>query len=141
MPSVFSKIIQGELPAEKVYETASELAFLDINPKSDGHTLVVPKLEVADFDALPPAELQSLISTVQLVTRGVTRAMGTPHYNLFLNNGAPAGQVIFHVHFHIVPRHQRGGRSGLPGGYGAGRIEEVGEKIRAAIGELQSGRA
>ncbi len=141
MPSIFSKIIRGELPAEKVYETASELAFLDINPKSEGHTLVVPKLEVADFGALPLPELASLIGAVQLVTRGVTRAMGTPHYNLFLNNGAPAGQVIFHVHFHIVPRHQGGGRPGLPGGYEAGRIEDVGEKIRAAIGELQSGQA
>ncbi|MCZ6730025.1 MAG: HIT domain-containing protein, partial [SAR324 cluster bacterium] len=84
MSTLFTRIIRGDLPSEKVYETGSELAFLDINPKSEGHTLVVPKLEVAGFDALPTADLQSLIATVQLVTRGIIKAMGTPHYNIFL---------------------------------------------------------
>ncbi len=138
MSSLFTRIIRGELPAEKVYETGSELAFLDINPKSEGHTLVVPKLEVADFDTLPTADLQSLIATVQLVTRGITKAMGTPHYNIFLNNGAPAGQVIFHVHFHIIPRYQGGARALGRGSTAEGRLAEVGAEIRQTLQSLAS---
>ncbi len=136
MASIFTKIIRQELPAERVLETENELAFLDINPKSAGHTLVVPKLEVADFAQLPGPQLQSLIGTVQFVVRAVTRAMETPHYNVALNNGAPAGQVIFHVHFHVIPRYADGGR-GLAGRqYPEGKLLEVGEKIRRAVREL-----
>ncbi|MCZ6558773.1 MAG: HIT family protein [SAR324 cluster bacterium] len=138
MSTLFTRIIRGDLPSEKVYETGSELAFLDINPKSEGHTLVVPKLEVAGFDALPTADLQSLIATVQLVTRGIIKAMGTPHYNIFLNNGAPAGQVIFHVHFHIVPRYQGGARSFRRASTTEGRLAEVGAEIRKTLQSLAS---
>ncbi len=134
MSSLFTKIIRGELPSEKVYETDSELAFLDINPKAEGHTLVIPKLEVASFEELPQAEMHSLISAVQVVTRGIVRAMATPHYNLLLNNGAPAGQVIFHVHFHIIPRFESAGHGRPSGGYAEGRMAEVGAMIRDAIG-------
>ena len=138
MTSLFSKIIRGELPAEKVYETESELAFLDINPKAEGHTLVVPKLEMAAFEDLPPADLQALATTVQWVAKGIMRAMGTPHYNLMLNNGAPAGQLIFHVHFHIIPRFAGGARSSSPGRGTDANLTQVGEKIRKALAELRS---
>lgn len=136
MSSLFAEIIHGEIPSEKVYETESELAFLDINPKAEGHTLVIPKLEVASFEELPQAELHSLISAVQVVTRGIVRAMHTPHYNLLLNNGAPAGQVIFHVHFHIIPRFEGAGRGWASGSYEEGRMAEVGAMIRGAISAL-----
>lgn len=136
MPSIFTRIIRGEMPAEKVYETDTELAFLDINPKSEGHTLVVPKLEVANFEALPLPALHGLATTVQRVAQGVTRAMGTPHYNLFLNNGAPAGQVVFHVHFHIIPRYQGGPPTRARGAYAPGEMESVGAAIREAIQRL-----
>lgn len=139
MPSLFSKIIRGEIPAEVVYETESELAFLDINPKAEGHTLVIPKLEVAGFHALPTQDMQSLIATVQVVARGIMRAMDTPHYNLMLNNGAPAGQVIFHVHFHIIPRIEGAGRGWVSGRYPQGRMAEVGAEIREAIKVLNAG--
>ncbi len=136
MASIFSKIIGGELPAERVCETENELAFLDIHPKSAGHTLVVPKLEVADFHQLPAPQMQSLMDTVKFVTRAVTHAMKTPHYNLSLNNGAPAGQIVFHVHFHIIPRYG-GGAGRLPGRETPdGGLGEVGEKIRRAVREL-----
>ncbi len=136
MPTIFTRIARRELPSEIVHETENELAFLDINPRSEGHTLVIPKLEVAEFEALPPANLQSLAATLQLVTRGVLRAMGTPHYNLSLNNGAPAGQLVFHVHFHIIPKYE-GGRGPLPGRrYPEGRMAEVGELIRRAMTEI-----
>lgn len=136
MTSIFSKIIRREIPAERVYETENELAFLDINPISEGHTLVVPKREVADFDALPPGDLTSLIAAVQTVARGVASAMDSPHYNVTLNNGAAAGQVVFHVHFHVIPRYQGGGRGNLRGPYPEGRLEIVGEAIREALRKL-----
>lgn len=132
MASIFSKIIARDLPGNLVYETDSELAFLDINPSTVGHTLVVPKREVAAFHELPEAEAASLAAAVQVVAKGVIRAMDTPHYNLALNNGAPAGQVVFHVHFHVIPRYE-----GQPrvrhGAYGPGEAAQVAEKIREAL--------
>ncbi len=135
MASVFTQIVRGEIPAEKVYETRSELAFLDIHPKSPGHTLVVPKLEVASFVDLPPEAAASLMTTLQTVAKGVTQAMGTAHYNLVLNNGARAGQVVFHVHFHVIPRYEGFARGGGP----SAPLAEIAESIRNAIATLQSG--
>ena len=135
MASIFSQIIQREAPGELVYETDTELAFLDLHPSTEGHTLVVPKREVVRFDELEPGELTSLMAAVQVVARGVTKAMGTPHYNLMLNNGAPAGQVVFHVHFHVIPRHE-GQSRGRMGVYPPGQMAKVGGLIRAALQEL-----
>ena len=139
MASIFTQIIRGELPSVKVLETEHELAFLDIRPFSEGHTLVVPKREVASFDELDPEELRSLITTVQIVAKGVSKAMETPHYNVSLNNGAPAGQIIFHVHFHVIPRYEGQDRSRVRNVYSDGQMESVGEKIRKAIESLNRG--
>jgi len=139
MASIFTRIINGELPGEIVYETAGEVALLDINPLSDGHTLVVPKLEVANFDELPPAHLHGLMATAQHVVRGVTRAMGTPHYNLILNNGPAAGQVVFHVHLHIVPRYPGVRRDAPRSRLGEADRVRFGARIRQALAELGEG--
>jgi histidine triad (HIT) family protein len=138
MPSLFTQIMRRELPGEIVYETERETAFLDLYPASEGHTLVVPRLEVARFDELPPDDLASLMRTVQLVAKGVTRAMGTPHYTLRLNNGAPSGQIVFHVHFHVIPRWDGVpmDKRKLP----PEKMREIGERIRAAIADVQAGR-
>ena len=133
MASIFTKIINRELPGEIVYEDDHAIAFLDINPKSEGHTLVVPKFEMASFDALPPDVLAPLMLAVQKVARAVTRAMNTPHYNLSLNNGAPAGQLVFHVHFHIIPRHQGFGTSRPPLSLSSERLAAIGKAIRERI--------
>jgi histidine triad (HIT) family protein len=130
MASIFSKIIRNEAPAERVFETEHELAFLDVFPKSPGHTLVVPKMEVPNFHDLPPERAASLAQTVQIVARGVTKAMGTPHYNLILNNGSVAGQVVFHVHVHVIPRYAGGiAERSLS-------VPEIGERIRTALHAL-----
>ena len=139
MASIFTKIMQGEIPAERVYETDNELAFLDINPKSRGHTLVVPKLEVASFHELPPDAACSLVVTLQKVAAGVVRAMGTTHYNVVLNNGAIAGQIVFHVHFHIIPRYEGADRSRGRGQGDSGTLAAVGEEIRRALAHLDAG--
>ena len=136
MASIFTRIINRELPGEIVYEDDHTLAFLDINPKSEGHTLVVPKYEVANFDALPPDVLATLMLAVQKVARAVTRAMNTPHYNLSLNNGGPAGQVVFHVHFHIIPRHESVRTARPPLSLSHERMSEIGQVIRAEIHDL-----
>jgi histidine triad (HIT) family protein len=141
MSSVFTRIIRREVPAEIVYETEETIAFLDINPKSVGHTLVVPKREVAAYHDLLPPELSALALSVRTVARAVTRAMGTPHYNLMVNNGAPAGQIVFHVHFHVVPRYTDPSRLGRPGPLTPAQAEEQGAAIRRALAELGDDRS
>jgi histidine triad (HIT) family protein len=135
MASTFTRIIRRELPGEIVYETERDIAFLDIFPAGAGHTLVVPKREVVTFDALEPEELASLMQAVQVVAKGITRAMGTPHYNIAINNGAPAGQVVFHVHVHVIPRWEGISRHKQPLVPERGR--EIAEQIRAAIAQIR----
>jgi histidine triad (HIT) family protein len=135
MASTFTRIINRELPGEIVYEDEHAVAFLDLHPKAEGHTLVVPRQEVASFDDLPPEALTHLVAAVQKVARAVTRAMGTPHYNLSLNNGAPAGQVIFHVHFHIIPRREGVPLARPPLSPGNERLAQIGSAIRGALAE------
>jgi len=129
MASIFARIIAGKAPAERLFETDHELAFLDILPKSPGHTLVVPKLELSNFNELPPERVASLARTAHTVARGIVRAMETAHYNLILNNGAAAGQVVFHVHLHIIPRFAGGSSAEIRSMSAA----EVGARIRSAL--------
>ena len=133
MPSVFSKIVSGQITADMVYEDALTMAFLDHAPIEEGHTLVIPKQEIARFDDLPPETLHALMATCQKVARGVCQALETPHYNLSLNNGAPAGQVVFHVHFHIIPRHQGQPRTYTRRPVTKPRMAEIAAAIAAAI--------
>lgn len=106
--NVFAKILRGELPAHKVYETESVLAFMDIMPRIDGHTLVIPKMPACDLLDIEPAQLGDLIKAVQTVARGVKTAMKADGLTIQQFNGAAAGQIVFHIHFHILPR-----RSGI----------------------------
>ena len=134
MASIFTKIIQGEIPCEKIIETDSEIAFLDINPCAAGHTLVIPKLEVERLEDLPETQTMSLMRTIQQVAKAVSTASDGIDYNLILNNGVNAGQVIEHVHFHVIPRAE-----GSPGPfrkhiqYAEGEMQEVGAKIRNCL--------
>ena len=134
MASIFTKIIQGEIPCEKIIETDSEIAFLDINPCAAGHTLVIPKLEVERLEDLPETQTMSLMRTIQQVAKAVSTAYDGIDYNLILNNGVNAGQVIEHVHFHVLPR-----AKGSPGPfrkhiqYAEGEMQEVGAKIRNCL--------
>ena len=134
MASIFTKIIQGEIPCEKIIETDSEIAFLDITPCAEGHTLVIPKLEVKRLEDLPESEALSLMRTMQHVAKAVCAAFDGIDYNLVLNNGVNAGQEVEHVHFHVLPRprgssrpfHQRVK-------YAEGEMQEVGAKIRNCL--------
>jgi histidine triad (HIT) family protein len=104
--NIFAKILRGEIPCARVYEDARVLAFLDLFPQSRGHTLVIPKASTARnlLDASPEV-LQALILGVQKVAAGVRAALKPDGLVVTQFNGAPAGQTIFHLHFHIIPRY------------------------------------
>jgi histidine triad (HIT) family protein len=102
--NVFAKILRGEIPSVKVYEDDKTLAFMDVMPQADGHTLVIPKEEAEDIFSLSPDGATALILTTQKVARAVKNALNTPGIMVAQLNGASAGQSVFHVHFHIIPR-------------------------------------
>ncbi|PDV97436.1 HIT family protein [Candidatus Chloroploca asiatica] len=104
MASIFTKIVNGEIPSAKVYEDDLTLAFLDINPASRGHTLVICKPELPSLLDLPPDLLAATTRTTQLVARALMAALEPDGFNILQNNGSAAGQVVFHYHVHIIPR-------------------------------------
>lgn len=110
--TIFTKIIAGDIPCHKVYEDAHVLAFLDINPLSPGHTLVIPKEPAATLDRLSDDAAAALGRVLPRISRAVLKATGTTEFNILQNNGAGAHQAVFHVHFHIIPK--------LPDGCGLG---------------------
>jgi len=104
--NVFARILRGEIPAHKVYEDAHTLAFMDVMPQADGHTLVIPKAEATNLFEVPPEALTATILTTQRVARAVQKAFDAPGILIAQLNGAAAGQSVFHIHFHVVPRHE-----------------------------------
>lgn len=104
--NVFARILRGEIPAHTVYEDAQTLAFMDVMPQSDGHTLVIPKTQAENLFDLPADALVATILTTQRVARAVKKAFDAPGMMIAQLNGRGAGQSVFHIHFHIVPRYQ-----------------------------------
>ena len=102
--TVFGKILRGELPCHRVYEDDHVLAFLDIAPMSLGHTLVIPKRAARTLDELSPESAAALGRALPNVARAVKRATGAKAYNVLQSNEAEAGQTVFHVHFHVIPK-------------------------------------
>ena len=103
--NIFAKILRGEAPAARVFEDDHVLAFMDVFPQAKGHTLVIPKHSTArNLMDEEPAVLSHVILGVQRVTRAVRAALNPDGIVVTQFNGAPAGQTIFHLHFHIIPR-------------------------------------
>ena len=102
--NVFAKILRGELPCEKVYEDEQTLAFMDIMPRADGHVLVVPKNGARNLLDASPSDLQATILTVQKLARAVKNAVKADGVTIQQFNEQAGGQVVFHLHFHILPR-------------------------------------
>ncbi|HEY6643848.1 HIT family protein [Povalibacter sp.] len=101
--NIFAKILRGEIPAFKVHEDAHTLAFMDVMPQSEGHTLVIPKTQARNiFDIDPPA-LARLIESTQHVAKAVQTAFKPDGMRIIQFNEPAAGQTVFHIHFHIVP--------------------------------------
>ena len=134
MDCVFCKIAAGEIPSHKVYEDDDTLAFLDIAPVSCGHILVVPKKHFQNMEDIPEDELSKLIKTVKKAGKAVKDGLAVAGYNANVNNNPVAGQVIPHIHFHIIPRVEGDGLKLWPQSkYGEGEAEEALRKIKNCI--------
>lgn len=131
MDCIFCKIIKGEIPCYKVYEDDDVIAFLDINPVSLGHVLVMPKEHFVNFEDVSEKALIATIKVVKLLGQNLKDKLGIVGYNVYENNDPVSGQIIPHLHFHIIPRHE-GDQLGLwpQGKYEAGQAEEVLNKIK-----------
>lgn len=102
---IFCAIAAGEIPCFKIYEDENAIAFLDINPASRGHVLVVPKEHCRNLLDAPGALLAQLVPVVQKVAAHLKNALPCDGFNILQNNGEAAGQTVHHLHFHIVPRY------------------------------------
>jgi histidine triad (HIT) family protein len=131
--NVFAKILRGELPCHKIYEDDKTIAFMDIMPRVDGHALVIPKAASRNLLDADPADLQHVIAVVQKVAKAAKSAFEADGIALWQFSEAPAGQVVFHTHFHILPRTE-GVELRPPGQMGDQTIVAAhAEKLRAAI--------
>ena len=103
--NIFAKILRGEAPCAKVFEDDVVLAFMDVFPQTRGHTLVIPKASTArNFFEFPPGAVGPYMTSVQTVARAVERALKPDGVSIVQLNGATAGQTVFHLHFHVLPR-------------------------------------
>lgn len=132
---LFCKIIAGEIPSETVYEDEDVFAFLDIMPVNIGHVLVVPKKHFEDLLDVDPEILKKIISVIPKIAKGVMSGIGCEAFNLGVNNGALAGQLVPHLHFHIMPRREGDGHHLFMGKpyASAEEMKNAGEKIRKNI--------
>ncbi|WP_426238288.1 HIT family protein [Pararhizobium sp. DWP1-1-3] len=132
--NIFAKILRGEIPAHKVYEDDNVLAFMDVMPQAQGHVLVVPKAASRNILDANPATLSALIATVQTVAIATQEAFDADGVTIMQFNEAPAGQSVFHLHFHVIPRHE-----GVPLRPHSGQMEDGtvlaanAERIRDAL--------
>jgi histidine triad (HIT) family protein len=101
--NIFAKILRGEIPAAKVYEDEHVLAFMDVMPQSDGHTLVIPKKPSRNLFDADPSVLSELVKATQYVANGVRKAFQPDGVRIAQFNEPAAGQTVFHLHFHIIP--------------------------------------
>ncbi len=139
--NVFAKILRGELPCHKVYETDRVLAFMDVMPRGDGHVLVIPKAKARNLLDIEPDDLAELAKTVQIVGKAAKTALSADGLTIQQFNESAGGQVVFHLHVHVIPRF-----SGVPMKPHSGQMEKPevlaanAGKIRAAL-PAQSGSA
>jgi histidine triad (HIT) family protein len=132
--NIFAKILRGEIPSVKIHEDAKTLAFMDVMPEADGHVLVVPKESAETILDLSPEGMAAMMATTQKVARAVDKALSPDGILLKQYNRPAAGQSVFHVHFHIVPRWE--GVSLAPHGkvmVEASQLEPIAAKIRSAL--------
>lgn len=133
--NVFAKILRGELPAHRIYEDADTLAIMDIMPRGPGHCLVIPKRPARNIFDVEPDSLAAVMTTVQRVARAAVAAFGADGATIQQFNEPAGGQVVYHLHFHVIPRFD--GVSLKPH---TGQMEdqailsEHAEKLRATLG-------
>ncbi len=128
---LFCKIVAGELPATIVAEDERTIAFMDINPATRGHALVIPRSHAADVHEIDPADLQAVAVAAQRLARAARERLGADGVNLLNSNGSAAWQTVFHFHMHVIPRYA-GDPLRLPWVPGPGDMDD----ITAAAAEL-----
>ena len=134
--NIFGKILRGEIPAHKVYEDEHTLAFMDVMPQGEGHTLVIPKAPSRGLLDAEPQALSALIGTVQRVGRAVKAAFAADGLSVFQYNEPAGGQTVFHLHVHLVPRHEGVPLKRHEGGMADNAVlAEHAARIRAALDE------
>ncbi len=134
---IFCKIVKGEIPCSKVFENDDVLAFLDIAPLAEGHTLVIPKKHFETMDQVTPDISAKIAEVFPLISKAICKATGKAAFNIFQNNGRPAGQLVDHVHYHIVPRTEDDAiiRLGKQLPYPDGKMQQVADNIVKALQE------
>ncbi len=133
---IFCKIVAGEIPSTKVYEDEHTLAFMDISPIVKGHTLVIPKQHHDPITQTPDDILARCISVAKRIAQAQMDALGADGVNLHQANGVAAGQVVPHIHFHVIPRFDKDGHHWNWSGKEYDSMEEmerVGEKLKTEI--------
>lgn len=132
--NIFAKILRGEIPSHRVYEDEATLAFMDVMPQAEGHVLVLPKAPSRNILDADSTTLPALIVTVQKIAIAVKEAFDADGVTIMQFNEPPAGQSVFHLHFHVIPR-----RDGIPLKPHSGQMEDGdvlaanAEKIRKAL--------
>ena len=132
--TIFAKIIRGEIPCHRVYEDDQVLAFLDVNPISRGHTLVIPKEPAETVDKLSDDAAAAIGRVLPRIARAVLAATGATAFNVLQNNGPLAHQAVFHVHFHIIPKLEDG--TGLGIGWKASKLDGGAELAKSIAAKL-----
>lgn len=128
---IFCKIAAKELPAVIVYEDETYLAFLDLHPVNRGHTLVIPKEHYPNFLVTPDDLACGTFKVAKKTAPAILAAVGATDFNLGVNNGPQAGQIIMHTHLHVIPRFAHDGHVMWHGtDYAEGEMQAVGERIR-----------
>ena len=136
MGCIFCRIATGEIPAEIVAKDEHAMAFLDIAPLADGHTVVIPRAHVATVEDMAADDADAVFRLVRGVAGPARRAVGAAGSTIGINNGAASGQTIPHVHVHVVPRHDGDGAGSVHTMFRAGPrrpVADVGKEIRKAL--------
>jgi len=132
---IFCRIVAGEVPAQIVWRSGAVLAFLDIGPLAEGHLLVIPRKHAARLVELEEGEAAALVGAIPRLGRSLLQVTGAAAFNVLINNGPEAGQVVEHVHAHLIPRRQGDGLGYRwnAGKYAEGRMQQLGEQYRKVL--------
>ncbi|MEE2681151.1 MAG: HIT family protein [Planctomycetota bacterium] len=134
--TIFSRIIEGEIPCLKLYEDDQVLSFLDVGPLSRGHLLVIPKEAKANLHELSDESAAAIGRVLPRLCRALLTVTGATAYNVLQNNGSLAHQAVMHVHFHVIPKYEDG--SGLGIVWSSGTLED-GEELTRRFNEAMPG--
>ena len=132
---LFCKIARKEIPATVLHENDRTLCFMDIKPVNQGHALVIPKKHFTDYASTSDEALREMAVMARRLGEAMMKSLGAPGFNIAVNNGRAAGQLVDHVHLHVIPRFEGDGHAQWHGeAYKEGEMVAVAEKLRVALG-------